>query len=280
MLRKFGIFYLLILSFSLHAQTIEDCVQQASFYGVDYSAPRIESSCKDLIINNANQEAIDYSSDNYIQAFGYKNMIHVLFHTPDDSGNPILTLSGLTAGKFTGLTSVRAIDIDEEKKMIYALNENADGSMAVLSVQADRDGALAARAKLYTNEIDGAQNIKTDRNQNELYVFGKDWIKVFNIDAHYKSSIPEQSIDVKRALKGNNTALYDIKDIAVSDEYLFVLDSEKINVYPRIMTDSDTSPIKSWSLAGSENTPINIEFNTDRLILTNSDQSTSEIILN
>ena len=248
MLKITWITFTLIFATGVSAQVLEDCVNQASLYGVDYSAPRIDEACKTTVINNASAYSIDYSSDNYIQAFAAGNIIHVLYHQTDDAGNPVLALSGLTSGKFTGLNNIKAIDIDETNKMIYALNENDNGEPSVVSVQADRDGALAARAKLYTNEIIGAINIKTDREHGELYVLGSDWIKVFNIDAHHRSSLPEQSIKVKRELWGNNTGLFNVKDLAIGSEFIYVLDENKILKFDRADFTQDSLPLTSISV--------------------------------
>lgn len=244
-MHKLALIILILLSFGIHAQSVQECADQAYQYGMFQNAPTINENCKEIVLNNANQNSIDYSSDNYIQAFGTENMLHVIYHEADIDGNPILKVSGIISGVHSQLHKIKAIDIDEVKKQIYGLNENREGELGVVSVQAIRDGSLAALTKLYTNEIDGAINIRTDRNNQELYVVGPIWIKIFNIDAHHRSSRPEMSIALKRKLQGNNTQLENVKDVLVHDENLLVLAGQKVLVFPRVSTDSDVAPIQT-----------------------------------
>ena len=169
----------LLIAFSSHGIEMSECISQAAQYGVDMAAPRIDEGCKQLIINSARDRATARSSDNYIQAFAAENMVHVVQYENDESGNPVIKLSGLTSGRFTGFENIVAIDIDEVGSKIYALNESADGTKSVLAVDAHKAGALAANVKLYSDEVSNAVNIKADRTNGDLYVAGSDWIKNF-----------------------------------------------------------------------------------------------------
>lgn len=244
-MHKLALLIFTLLSFEIYSQSVQDCADQAYQYGMFQNAPTINDNCKDVVLNNAYVNAIDYSKDNYIQVFGTENMIRVEFHEADINGNPVLKVSGIISGVHSQLHKIKALDIDDIKKQVYALNENREGELGVVSVQAIRDGSLAALTKLYTEEIEGATNIRTDRNNNELYVVSSNWIKVFHIDAHHRSSRPEMSIALKRRIEGYNTQLEHVKDVVVYGENLLVLSGQKVLLFPRVSVDSDVAPIQT-----------------------------------
>ena len=254
------------------AQSLQDCVDQASWIDPHIGVPNIELNCKNTVINNAFEHAIDYSSDNFIQIFGAGNMLYTLAYKSDELGNPQVVTDGITAGKYTSFTDIRALEIDEHDGKVFVLDEETDGSFSVISVSATASGSLAPSTRLANSEIAMAKNIKTDRGHNELYVVGENWIKVFNINAYSGSFRADQSDQLIRKIEGNNTQLGNVADLAISPDFIFVLDSDRILKFPRTYSHEDQTP-----LAISDGLDLNnaksIDLLENQLVVTNGDDS-------
>lgn len=257
------------------AQTLQECVDQANFIDPHVGKPIIQDECKNTIVNAAFKDAIDYSSDNYVQVFAAGNILYTVNYENDGSGNTVRSVDGLSAGKYTSFNNIAAVELDEATSQVFILDQEEDGSYSVLSVPSNVAGSIAPKTKLQLKEISDARNIKVDRNNNELFVIGSNWIKVFNADAYTGSFRDDQNADVQRSVQGNNTNFLDIRDIAIAGDHIYVLDSDRVLKYPRVSSLEDVEPLGVVSVPAGES----IDFDGAKLVVTNDDGSTTDLNL-
>lgn len=250
MLKKIG-FIFMVLSGVAQAQSLDECIAQASYVDPIIGAPEISESCKTTVAQSANTNSIDYSNDNYIQAFAAGNILYTIFYENDSAGNPVVSVEGLSAGRFTSFTNLKALEVDEVGKRIFLLDEELDGSYSVISVAANKVGSLAPKTKLFSEELNEAENIKLDSENQELYVMGSNWIKIFNLNAYSGSFKAEHSDKKLRAIAGNITGLENIKDLTIKGDKVYVLDGSRILEFARNSSQEDQSASNQFDLPTS-----------------------------
>ncbi len=244
--------------------TLESCSQAGLEYGdAQIANNAVPDDCHSVLLSNQNQFNYKESTNSLIKIIGGQNLIYTEVYQLDANQNPVLFSIEITSGKNSMLKEIQALEYNQGDDRIYVLNKDGDSSH-IFSYQAQTGGNNAPMRRLISNELDGATNLKLNHVKQETFVVstGNAWVKVFNLYADNLGARAENSISTLRSLQGNNTQLIAPTDIAISDDEVFILDSNKIlifnindsgNVAPKtILTEVDDAALA---------TAVSIEYN-------------------
>ncbi len=275
------IVFLLLVSFSLHAQiVIDDCVEAGKYYGSQQKVPvLIPTECKDVILSKDILKVSSISNSEMIKAYGHTNLLYIRIFQLDEKNVLEQTADHFISGAKSKLTNIIDIKISELDQKVYVLNEN-NGQYSIYSYFYSSGGNIVPARKLITTEIKNATSFRIDSESKELAVMSSSegWIKFFHIEADPDGKRAKNSNSVLRLIEG---ALESPQDILFIGSIIYVIDNNKVLVFDKNML-KDSEPKTLYS---SQNKRVNffkkilISDNSKNLLIICDDGSQIELTL-
>lgn len=184
---------LLLFSFSIYSQSLDDCVKNAQYSGSQKSMPSEKKlDCSHLFKDFENGKNISLSIDKKSKAYGFKN---ILFFENEKS------MKFIISGDQTKLDNILAIDIDEEDKKIYVLNYNTLGKQ-IYSYMFNQSGNHTPLRKFESEDLAEAVDIEIVKNKILVKQSNGD-IHVYNKEADINGRRPQYSTKRLKIIKND-----------------------------------------------------------------------------
>ncbi len=181
------------------------CQDQADNYGNGKGDDHISTKCIGYFKEMAKaSSAMKESSASKIKAYGYRNML-LIEKAKGDS-----TVTEITAGNSTELSTIKSLAIDEKNQEIAVLEEGGD----VLFFSSKITGNVAPYRILKNKELEGASELVIDSSRNLIVLNNKKTKKIlfFQRLANINGRKENQKLDVVKSI---NTATMDLKDLSI-----------------------------------------------------------------
>jgi len=246
----------LFLTANVFAQsTLKDCSMAGEQFGSQKSTPSsIPSECHSLIKQTKSTYNFSRSEDQLVYAIGNKNLLQTKTYKINAQNTLTVIKQHITSGENSKLTNILAVKVNNFDQKTYVLNQDND-NFSLYSYFYQSGGNNVPARKLVTPEIINATNFKIDNTNEETYILSAidGWIKVFNRDADPDGPRPQNSVQLKRSFKGIDSQLNAPIDLSISNDELFVLDSDQILVFNK----NDTNNTKPKRVIAGDRTQIN-----------------------
>ena len=182
---------LMLFSFGLHAQTLDDCQFAFTKLGDGSGMDQVSTACKDYVANNANAnaKASIKTEDRDREYFAYKNAILSHYKTTDKRY--------LTSGSNTLLENAIALHYDHINKEIYIIDQKSSRVLVFLS---EIPGNVAPVRVLEKEELVGASDLTV--MADTLYVLNSitNKVLVYNRLASVKARDDKQYLEIVQSV--------------------------------------------------------------------------------
>lgn len=198
---------------SAYSATSEECSNQLITLGSGVEKSEIDGSCYDLFKDQAKENSKYTSIENKIEVIGHKNSLYI----KNLESNQLL----VTAGIYSTLEDVIAVDYNKEKSEVLILEKNTSEVKVFSSFIA---GNVAPYRVIRTEELIGAVDILSIGD--EIYVLNEkdSSILVYNRLANYFGREGYQKLDLIKVYESIPSTA---QSIELVDEKINVLDVDK-----------------------------------------------------
>lgn len=204
---------LIIFSFNLYAETLEDCKYAYAKLGDGSGLDEISSNCKNLLLNKSNSNAkVSYADEEIEKEFsGYMNAILTYDKKKEERY--------VSAGSNTQLEEVIALFYDHAHKELYAIDAKSSKVLVFLS---EIPGNVAPIRVLEKDELIGASDLVVINDS--LYVLNTvtNKLLVYSRLASVKAREDKQFLDLVQSVDIN----LDATSISVEEGNLILQDKD------------------------------------------------------
>jgi hypothetical protein len=246
------------------------CQNLAPLYGHNITPQTLPSNCRREALAHSPLLAQMQNSDGSRMIYGANQMLYV-DHIEDGQ----VTKTDLLAGENAKLGEVLSVELDEEQQHLFVLSRHQDGA-AFSHYDMKFLGNTAPLRSFKSSDLLGVVSFRINLENKEIYLLDQAQlaIKVYNLYADPYGPKPEHRTAMLRSIQGEQTQILAPVDLALSEEEIFLLESDRVQVFAR-SAQGNITPTRS--IAGANTglfnaKMINLDLDRQEVIITNGDK--------
>jgi hypothetical protein len=246
------------------------CQSLAALYGHNVTPQNLPSNCRNETLANSSLLARMQNSDGSRMIYAANHMLYV-----DHIEEGQVVKTQLLTGENAKVGEVLSLELDEEHQHLFVLSRHQDGA-AFSHYDLNFIGNTAPLRSFKSSDLLGVVSFRINLENKEIYLIDQAQlaIKVYNLYADPYGPKPEHRTTMLRSIQGEQTQILAPVDLALSEEEIFLLESDRVQVFAR-SAQGNITPTRS--IAGVNTglfnaKMINLDLDRQEVIITNGDK--------